>query len=154
MAFQSVLVSVAAYSMSLSFYRTTAFREELPRREDLLSHPIQTVAQFARVYKKHVEFESAKVAEKRRHKIEDAAKRKEFLRAHGVEPGFLTGSWMDKFGTIEDDEATRKALEYTAEQRKMDVRETDGEAARLEDEETTAPREKKKRQRRVWLGIW
>jgi len=36
-------------------------------------------------------------------------KREEFLRAHGVEPGFLTGSWVDKFGTVEGDRAREKA---------------------------------------------
>jgi len=35
-------------------------------------------------------------------------KREEFLRAHGVEPGFLTGSWVDKFGTVEGDKAREK----------------------------------------------
>lgn len=62
----------------------------------------------------HVAYESEKVAEKRRRKMDDAQKRKEFMREHGVEPGFLTGSWMDKFGTEEGDKwkAEREAKKY------------------------------------------
>lgn len=37
-------------------------------------------------------------------------KRKEFLREHGVEPGFLTGTWMERFGTVEGDEAREKMV--------------------------------------------
>ena len=44
----------------------------------------------------------------------DVDKRKEFMRAHGVEPGFLTGSWMEKFGTVEGDQARQITIDKTS----------------------------------------
>jgi len=102
------LFSLAIYSVFLSFLNTTAFRDQLPSFSYLLSHPLSGVRQFSSVYKLHVAHESEKVAELRRRKLEDVKKREEFLRAHGVEPGFLTGSWVDKFGTVEGDRAREK----------------------------------------------
>ena len=87
--------------MVASFLHTTELRNELPSKSDLYSHPLQTIGQFIDVYKRHTAIESEKVAEKRRQKVADAAKRKEFLRTHGVDPGFLTGTWMDKLETVE-----------------------------------------------------
>lgn len=100
----------------------------------------------------HVAHESELVAEKRRRKIEDAAKRKEYLRAHGIEPGFLTGSWMEKFGTIEGDkarEAMYKQLEEERRQQEEGNVDAQGPVAQPPVEET---RERPKR--KVWLGIW
>lgn len=99
-----------------------------------------------------MEHESAKVGEKRRMKVEDAAKRKEFMRAHGVEPGFLTGGWMGKFGTIEDDEHARKMAEGRAKQELEVETLGSGERGEVPLEEVAPERERKKR--KVWLGIW
>ena len=102
-----------------------------------------------------MEHESQITADKRRKKIEDAEKRKEFLRAHGVEPGFLTGSWMEKFGTIEGDQA-REALQKKMEDEKMQKAEDEAmspqSAAALEDLYVQQQREKPKR--KIWFGIW
>ena len=150
---QLVLTSLTLYSLSLSFHNSTAFRSELPSSSDWLSHPFQSLSQFISVYKLHVAYESEKVAEKRRKKIEDADKRKEFLRAHGVEPGFLTGSWMEKFGTVEGDQA-REALEKRlAEEREKEEKDADlaSPVARAENQEM---QQKDKPKRKVWLGIW
>lgn len=72
------------------------------------------------MYKLHVAHESEKVADLRRRKLEDVKKREEFLRAHGVEPGFLTGSWVDKFGTVEGDRARAKEKEEAGVDREME----------------------------------
>ena len=106
---------------------------------------------------------------KRRRKLEDVQKRKEFLREHGVEPGFLTGSWMDKFGTLEGDEA-KVAAEAEAERQREDqrTRELDFGTSPLA---TTAvvgqrpvaagdvtseemPQKQEKKKVKMWLGIW
>lgn len=95
--------------------------------------------------------ESELVAEKRRRRIEDAEKRKEFLRVHGVDPGFLTGSWMEKFGTVENDQA-REALRTRAEkEQRQEEAGSDGQSpvAQLPTEET-----RKRPKRKLWLGIW
>lgn len=157
--------------MGASFYHNTIYRDQLPEWNDLLWHPFQTLSQFFAVYKLHVAHESEQVVEKRRRKMEDAAKRKEFLRDHGVEPGFLTGSWMDKFGTEEGDKwkARREGrlLEEEAQQRPVDAS-IQGPAAMAAGSagapipsqqgqidgngQEEQPREKRKVKK--WLGIW
>lgn len=136
------------------------------------------MGQFINVYKMHVAHESERVAEKRRMKMEDAVKRKEFLREHGVEPGFLTGSWMDKFGTVEGDKwkAEREGRVY-----EPDVPDTQSPVADAsiqgptamvagsvsaplpeqgqgqdfipQDEEAQLPRPERRKVKK-WLGIW
>lgn len=151
----------------MSFLHTTIYRDQLPSSSDFFNRPFSSLVQFVEVYKLHVAHESEKVAEKRRKKQEDAQKRKEFLREHGVEPGFLTGTWMDKFGTVEGDQA--KAIREGKEQEAdADVQSplamqaaaagvgaTPVVNAQDQDElaggETPA-REKKKP--KMWLGIW
>ncbi|KAJ8607317.1 hypothetical protein MRB53_040415 [Persea americana] len=110
----STLTFLTFYSVFRSFLHTTTFRDQLPSSEELLWHPVRSMRQFFAVYKLHVAHESQIVADKRRKKQEDAAKRKEFLLAHGVEPGFLTGTWLDNLGTVEGDK--RKAAREKAEQ--------------------------------------
>lgn len=86
-------------------------------------------------------------------KVEDAEKRRQFMRAHGVEPGFLTGSWLDQLGMEEgrhvvgqprsdgggggeDEEGQIKGA------RGMGEEQLKGEKPRIE------------KKRKVWLGIW
>lgn len=114
------------YSITRSFLATTIYASELPTRADFSSHPFQSLSQLLHVYKLHVSYESEQVAEKRRRKLEDAEKRKEFLRAHGVEPGFLTGSWMEKFGTVEGDRVREGLGEVARMERERDVEGVDG----------------------------
>ena len=102
---QSTLTVLAGWAWGMSFLQTTIYRDQLPSWSDLFTRPFSSVIQFVQVYKLHVAHESEVVAQKRRRKLEDVEKRKEFLREHGVEPGFLTGSWMDRFGTVEGDRA-------------------------------------------------
>lgn len=115
--------------------------DQLPTRQDWARHPFQSLGLFFSVYRLHAEQQSAEVAEKRRLKVEDAAKRKEYMRAHGVEPGFLTGSWMEKFGTVDSDGA-REAVQEAEAKRK---------AQGLPEEQEPA-REKKKV--KMFFGIW
>lgn len=98
--------------------------------------------------------ESELVAEKRRKKLEDAEKRKQFMRAHGVEPGFLTGSWMEKFGTVEGDaarEAMQKRMEAERERKAVGA----DEQSPIADQAAGAAAVHGERPRRkLWLGIW
>lgn len=153
----------------MSFLHTTIYRDQLPSSSDFFNRPFSSLVQFVDVYKLHVAHESEKVAEKRRKKQEDAQKRKEFLREHGVEPGFLTGTWMDKFGTVEGDQA--KAIREGKEQEAdADVQSPVAMQAAAAGVGVGAPpaqstlgqdeleggevsgREKKKP--KMWLGIW
>ena len=154
----------------MSFLHTTIFRDQLPSSSDFFSHPLSSISRFFQVYKLHVAHESEKVAAKRRRKLDDAQKRKEFLKEHGVEPGFLTGTWMDKFGTVEGDQAKAaregKVLEeeekeadaqspVAAMQSAMiagDVALSGAEQGQQEGGEEPERRERKKP--KMWLGIW
>ena len=95
--------------------------------------------------------ESEVVADKRRQKLEDAEKRKQFMRAHGVEPGFLTGTWMEKFGTIESD-AAREAV------RKKEEGDNASQASGLDEQSPLATEvaatHLERPKRKLWLGIW
>jgi hypothetical protein len=133
-----------------------------------MSHPFTSLGKFFTVYKLHVAHESEKVADKRRKKLEDAQKRKEFLKEHGVEPGFLTGTWMDKFGTVEGDaaKAKREGLEAEQAQSKLDAQSpvaaqtlpqthlVDGAVGRpVMGEGEELPRRERKKVK-MWFGIW
>ena len=130
--------------MIVSFLNTTAFRHELPSTSDMVNHPIESTKQFMVVYKMHTAHQSEIVAEKRRQRVADGQKRKEFQRAHGIDPAFLTGSWMSRFGTIENDQA-REVIANMIEERKAN-----GQA----DEEQEEEKPRQLRKKKVWLGIW
>lgn len=163
---------MAGYSIALSFISTTAYRDMLPSSSDFFSHPLQSLGQFITVYKLHVAHESEKVAEKRRRKLEDVKKREEFMRAHGVEPGFLTGGWMDKFGTVEGDLAKKQRAEQNQAGQEVD-REIESPIAMqaaaagpaqgglsapdlgtAAEQSQRQQQQQEKRKPKLWLGIW
>lgn len=151
----STLTSLAVYTVFASFVHNTEFRDQLPTAKDFFRTPFSAISQFLQVYKLHVASESEKVADKRRRKLEDVQKRKEFLREHGVEPGFLTGSWMEKFGTIESDKA-REAMKSERESPAIDaavgspINQSANLASGSSDQTPQQPHKKPK----MWLGIW
>ncbi|KAL9048720.1 MAG: hypothetical protein Q9162_007581 [Coniocarpon cinnabarinum] len=149
-----VLTSLAIYSITLSFLNHTAFRDQLPSKQDWTAHPYQSLKQWIHVYRLHVAHESELVADKRRKKLEDAEKRREFMRAHGVEPGFLTGSWMEKFGTVEGDQAREAMQRQMEEERTREGRSVDEQSpVAVDGHGETQPRMERPK-RKVWLGIW
>jgi len=157
----------------MSFLHTTIFRAQLPSSSDFFSHPLSSISRFFQVYKLHVAHESEKVAAKRRRKLDDAQKRKEFLKEHGVEPGFLTGTWMDKFGTVEGDAARAKREERELDGDVEGVAEADAQSpvAAMQSEMIAGdvalsgaeqgqhavgeePERKERKKPKMWLGIW
>lgn len=136
--------------MSRSFIDNTVFADQLPTREEWFSHPFQSASQFLAVYKLHVNHESEKVAAKRKAKIDDADKRKEFMRKHGVEPGFLTGSWMEKFGTMDAEQARAATRDISTHEYAQ------GRGPELQPgtREHIEEKEQQPRRRKVWFGIW
>lgn len=164
---------MAGYSMSLSFLSTTAYRSLLPSSADFFAHPLTSARQLIAVYKLHVAHESEKTAEKRRRRLDDVKKREEFMRAHGVEPGFLTGGWMDKFGTVEGDlakkrreeEGSASAVAAAAAQEESPVAAATTAASAMAAQGTGSVQEgeesvdwkgqrEERRKPKMWLGIW
>ncbi len=67
----------------------------VPAASTFWAQPVSYLRQVLAVYRLHVEHTSAETAEKRRRKVEDAQKRKEFRRQLGLEsprPGTEAGS--------------------------------------------------------------
>jgi hypothetical protein len=150
---QGVLVSLTGYIFYADFHSKNKFPDMLPAGSLFFTHPLTYFRQYASVYRLHVEAVSAETAEKRRKQIDDARKRREYLRAHGVEKEGLFG-----FGTVEGDEAKRKLKE---EKRVLDElvrreRIANGIDDRVADEEKGfyTDFEGNKKPVKKWLGIF
>lgn len=97
---QGVLTSLAFFTFTENFKRTSPFAHLLPSWSGLLSHPIDTIAQALNVYRMHVEHESQLTRERRHRRVEDAEKRRQFRIAHGLEEPEKNGS-----ADVEDDQS-------------------------------------------------
>lgn len=92
---QGILLSLTFYTILQNFHHNTPFLHLLPPTSMLLTNPFAYVAQYARVYRLHVEHTSAETAERRRRRVDDARKRREYRKAHGIpDTGF--GGWSAK----------------------------------------------------------
>lgn len=85
LAAQGVLTSLATFTFTTNFKRTSPFAHLLPPWSGLLTHPLDTVSQALTVYKMHVQHTSVLTREKRHRRVEDAEKRRQFRVAHGLE---------------------------------------------------------------------
>ncbi|KAF1831507.1 hypothetical protein BDW02DRAFT_641430 [Decorospora gaudefroyi] len=74
----SILVSLSGYAWYLEFITTTIYADELPTRKELLHHPVESIRQFGKVYKKHVERRSNYCVQQRLRAAEEIEKRKAF----------------------------------------------------------------------------
>ncbi|KAE8355304.1 hypothetical protein BDV28DRAFT_129306 [Aspergillus coremiiformis] len=81
----SVLTSMATFTFTTNFKRSSPFAHLLPSWSSLLSHPIDTIREALSVYRMHVEHTSMQTRERRRQRIEDAEKRRQYRIAHGLE---------------------------------------------------------------------
>ncbi|KAH7054606.1 hypothetical protein B0J12DRAFT_709980 [Macrophomina phaseolina] len=146
----AVLFSLAFYTFLMNFLTTTPYRDLLPARSELLTHPFRSLHQFLTVYKMHAEHVSAETAEKRKRKVEDVDKRAEYRRAHGLESeegGILKG-WLGE-----------------GREKKMEVVPAEGVEADVDAQSPIAKEEQEgfrdfegkpvqKRPVKKWLGIW
>lgn len=60
-----------------------------------ITHPFSYLGRWWEVYRLHVEHVSAETAERRKARVDDAEKRKEYRKAHGIEDQEkkMLGSW-------------------------------------------------------------
>jgi hypothetical protein len=89
---QGVLTSLATFTFSENFKRTSPFAHLLPPWSGLLAHPIDTISQVLSVYRMHVQHNSMLTREKRHRRIDDAEKRRQYRIAHGLEEPDLAGA--------------------------------------------------------------
>ncbi|KAI1083802.1 hypothetical protein F5B20DRAFT_350572 [Whalleya microplaca] len=88
------LTSLTIYTFASRFNETSPYADLIPPTSEFYRHPFQYIGVCIDVLKMHEEHISAETAEKRRRKVDDVAKRKEYRKAHGIEPprGFWTSA--------------------------------------------------------------
>lgn len=80
-----ILVILAFTSITLTWSKTSPYGHLIPPVNMLFFSPFTYVAELWNVYRLHMEYTTAQVAEKRRQNILDAQKRRLYRRAHGME---------------------------------------------------------------------
>ena len=93
---QSVLGSLAFYTSIVNFNRTSPFAHLIPPANTFLAHPFDWISQFIQVFKLHTQRISEETAERRRKRVEDVQKRKQYRRAHGLDNKMGSGRWFSK----------------------------------------------------------
>ncbi|EGE02804.1 hypothetical protein TEQG_01840 [Trichophyton equinum CBS 127.97] len=129
----SVLFSLAYFTWSTNFKRTSPYAHLLPGWSQLFSSPMSTISQFFTVMKMHAEHTTVISKEKRKRISDDIDKRKEYRIAHGLEE--------DDRVKVDDAQAT-EGVEDVVVEGVGNVQNVSSEG--------TAPTRKPKR----WLGIW
>ncbi|OJJ47193.1 hypothetical protein ASPZODRAFT_15873 [Penicilliopsis zonata CBS 506.65] len=127
-----VLTSLATFTFTTNFKRSSPFAHLLPPWSGLLSHPIDTISQAVSVFKMDVQHNSVLVREQRHKRVEDAEKRRQFRVAHGLEEG--------------DVPATTTAAAAAAA--------VDDQSPIAQDQSEFVDWEGKKKPVKKWLGIW
>ncbi|EEQ31515.1 hypothetical protein McanMca71_006177 [Microsporum canis] len=130
----SVLFSLAYFTWSTNFKRTSPYAHLLPGWSQLLSSPISTISQFFTVMKMHAEHTTVISKEKRKRIVDDIDKRKEYRIAHGLE---------------EDDRVKADDAEGTEAVDGLALVEGAGDVKGVSSEGTPSMRKPKR-----WLGIW
>nr|POE56103.1 hypothetical protein CFP56_75438 [Quercus suber] len=104
----TILVTLVVTVWLQDFLTTTPFRNLLPPNSMAITHPFSYLARWWEVYRLHVDHVSAETAERRKARVDDAEKRKEYRKAHGIEDQEkkLLGSWAS-----EDSPLTRRSGE-------------------------------------------
>ncbi|GAB7364377.1 hypothetical protein MBLNU230_g4920t1 [Neophaeotheca triangularis] len=107
-----ILISLVLGTWFLDFLHNTPFKDQLPPNSMFWAHPFQFAGRYMQVYDLHVAWTSEQTAAMRKQKVEDAGKRREYRKAHGLEEegskGFL-GRWLKA-----DEEETKEAAEAAA----------------------------------------
>ncbi|RAH66539.1 uncharacterized protein BO66DRAFT_331123 [Aspergillus aculeatinus CBS 121060] len=136
-----VLTSLATFTFTTNFKRSSPFAHLLPSWSGLLSHPFDTVGQALAVFRMHVEHSSQQTREKRRQRVEDAEKRRQYRIAHGLEEASETAEGADAAA------AAAAPAEAVDDQSPIAREEVAGDG-------TYVDWEGKKRPVKKWLGIW
>ncbi|KAL4933401.1 uncharacterized protein BDV17DRAFT_251830 [Aspergillus undulatus] len=142
----SVLTTLATFTFTTNFKATSPFAHLLPPWSGLLSHPIDTISQALSVFRMHVQHTSMETREKRKRRVEDAEKRRQFRVAHGLEEpseadlgGRKEGQNQGVVGEVVDDQSP-VAVEAQGNDNVQSDEYVDWEG--------------KRRPVKKWLGIW
>lgn len=136
--FQGVLTSLATFTFTTNFKHSSPFAHLLPPWSGLLTHPIDTISQAFAVFRMDVQHSSMETREKRKRRVEDAEKRRQFRVAHGLEE------------PSEEDQG-QKGKEAEIDDQSPVAVEAQGQARGGEE---YVDWEGKKKPVKKWLGIW
>lgn len=97
------------FTAYLDFVTKNKYPQLVPPGSMFFSHPIDFISQFFTIYKMHKEAENAEMQIKRQRKQNEAIKRRDYLRAHGMEKEGPFG-----MGTVEGDDFRQAKQEERA----------------------------------------
>ncbi|RAL06533.1 uncharacterized protein BO97DRAFT_380203 [Aspergillus homomorphus CBS 101889] len=138
-----VLTSLATFTFTTNFKQSSPFAHLLPPWSGLLTHPIDTVRTALSVFRMHVEHSSQLTREKRRQRVEDAEKRRQYRIAHGLEEA------------PEAEEGAAAAPVAAAGKEAVDEQSPVARDVQVEGADATfVDWEGKRRPVKKWLGIW
>lgn len=140
------MTSLATFTFTENFKRTSQFAHLLPPWSGLLTSPIDTISQAISVWKMHVQHTSMVARENRHKRVEDAEKRRQYRIAHGMEEPSKVASPV-----VEDDQSPiappmAAAAEIAAGAAASPDGAAQGAGQMVVEEEKPAPKR--------WLGIW
>lgn len=131
------------------FIHNTPYRDLLPPNSMFFAHPITFLGRWAEVYNMHVQYTSQETAKRRRQKTDDAAKRAEYRKAHGLGPKSKGGFGL-RLGKAEEETMSPLARDEVTQG--VVVRQAPniegGDASYADFKGKPQPAQKK------WLGIW
>ncbi|EAQ86637.1 hypothetical protein CHGG_07890 [Chaetomium globosum CBS 148.51] len=78
------LTTLAIFTFTLSFQKTSPFADMLPSRSDFLRQPLASTRMVIEVVRLHEAHKTARINEKRRRNVDDVAKRAAYRKAHGL----------------------------------------------------------------------
>ncbi|KAL4781614.1 hypothetical protein BJX76DRAFT_11457 [Aspergillus varians] len=136
-----VLTSLATFTFTTNFKQSSPFAHLLPSWSGLLRHPIDTIGQALSVFRMHVQHSSMETREKRRRRVDDAEKRRQFRVAHG----------MEEPSEAERGEGGKEGVQDVVDDQSPIAIEAQGLG---QGEEGFVDWEGKKRPVKKWLGIW
>lgn len=129
---------MAGFVFITNFKRNSPFADMIPHWTQLFVHPIKFTRTWIEILRLHTAHVTAETQERRKHKVEDVAKRSAYRKAHGLDKDEGFGGWTAKT----DEELLGPAIPLG-----------DGEGKEGELAAEQLPREKRPPVKK-WLGIW
>jgi hypothetical protein len=155
---QSILFTLAFATFYMDFHSKNKYAELVPPSSLFWSHPFEYVSQYMQVYRMHKQAETAEHLLKKQRKQDEVRKRREYMRAHGIEHEGPYG-----MGTVEGDEYRKRVQEerehLSMEEERREEMANELRAQRAREREIMGGEEVRgfdgeSRKVKKWFGIW
>ena len=83
--FQGALLAMGVFTFFMNYAYNSPFRDQLPPASSFWRSPLASLAQWRDVILMHEHDKSARARERRFSSVDDAAKRKYYMKMHGIE---------------------------------------------------------------------